>query len=274
MIRAAVKCGLALAAGLFFPNMPAVAQVQQLAELANRLDKEIKPIKPHLIAVVDLRPPYGTNMPQGHYFSWLLSTILETQHKKKLTVADHPAFDADLVRLHLTPEALVPGDSLHAAAPQIGADLLITGTIEKRGSFYFLQLTPVHLTNSETLGTLTLSIEDNEFFESMLRPFPSNVPRFSGRQKPAGSSGPSCIYCPDPSYTDPARSAKINGTVILGVLISATGEPTQIRPEKLIGYGLDEKAYEAIKKWRFRPARVDGSPVPVIVPVEVTFRIF
>jgi outer membrane biosynthesis protein TonB len=61
----------------------------------------------------------------------------------------------------------------------------------------------------------------------------------------------------------------------MSVLISPSGEPQQIRPERLAGYGLDEQAFNAIKKWKFAPAtsRTDGKPVAIIVPVEVTFRL-
>jgi TonB family protein len=58
-------------------------------------------------------------------------------------------------------------------------------------------------------------------------------------------------------------------------LISANGDLQQIRPLRLLGYGLDEQAFNAIKKWKFKPAtREDGTPVATIVPVEVTFRLY
>ena len=59
------------------------------------------------------------------------------------------------------------------------------------------------------------------------------------------------------------------------VLISPKGTAQQIRPQKMLGYGLDEQAYEAIKKWKFKPAmRADGTPIATVVPVEVTFRLY
>ena len=87
---------------------------------------------------------------------------------------------------------------------------------------------------------------------------------------------PRCVYCPDPSYNDLARREKIQGSCVLEVLISENGEARQIHPIRLFGYGLDERAYELIKTWKFKPARTkkDDTPVPAIVPVEVTFRLY
>ena len=62
---------------------------------------------------------------------------------------------------------------------------------------------------------------------------------------------------------------------IMLVLISPEGTAQQIRPQKMLGYGLDEQAYAAIKKWKFRPAHnSDGTFVATIVPVEVSFRLY
>jgi len=94
----------------------------------------------------------------------------------------------------------------------------------------------------------------------------------------AGVNGvgmPSCIYCPDPQYSDEARKAKYQGVVVLMVVITLEGRATNIQVVKSPGLGLDEKAIEAVRQWRFRPAvGPGGKPVPAQVPIEVTFRLF
>jgi TonB family protein len=95
----------------------------------------------------------------------------------------------------------------------------------------------------------------------------------------AGVNGvgvPTCIYCPIPNYTDKARAAKLNGTVVVQAVVTADGHAENISIVKghELGLGLDDSAIRAVSEWRFKPATgPDGKPVAVVVPVEVTFRI-
>jgi len=101
-------------------------------------------------------------------------------------------------------------------------------------------------------------------------------PALAGIARPGvnGVTVPRCAYCPSPSYTDEARLAKINGSVVLQVVVTANGRAENISVVKKLGYGLDQNAIETVKSWQFKPATgPDGNPVPTIVPIEVTFRI-
>jgi len=89
-----------------------------------------------------------------------------------------------------------------------------------------------------------------------------------------GVGYPSCAYCPQPLYSDEARKAKYQGTVVLQVVVLADGRPGNINVVKGPGLGLEEKALETVRTWRFNPAiGPSGKPVPVSVLVEVTFRL-
>ena len=94
----------------------------------------------------------------------------------------------------------------------------------------------------------------------------------------AGVNGvgvPVCLYCPIPQYSDEARKAKYQGTVVLQVTITTDGRAVNISVVKGPGLGLEEKAIEAVKGWKFKPAvGPNGKPVPTIVPIEVTFRLY
>ena len=89
-----------------------------------------------------------------------------------------------------------------------------------------------------------------------------------------GVGYPSCLYCPDPPYSDEARKAKFEGVVTLQAIIQLNGHATDIQVVKSAGLGLDEKAVDAVRTWRFKPAiGPDGTPVPTIAPIEVNFRV-
>jgi TonB family protein len=90
-----------------------------------------------------------------------------------------------------------------------------------------------------------------------------------------GVGVPVCVYCPIPQYTDQARKAKFQGVVILEVTITTGGKAINISVVKGPGMGLEEKAVEAVKGWKFKPAvGPSGDPVDTLVPIEVTFRNF
>jgi TonB family protein len=89
-----------------------------------------------------------------------------------------------------------------------------------------------------------------------------------------GISAPQAVSTPDPEYTEEARRAKTQGTCILWLIVDAEGHPRDIRVVRGLGFGLDAKAIEAVKQWRFEPAKKDGKPVNVQISVEVGFRLF
>ncbi len=89
-----------------------------------------------------------------------------------------------------------------------------------------------------------------------------------------GVSAPKKIYDPDPEYSEEARKAKYQGTCVLYVVVGPDGLPRDIRVSRTLGLGLDEKAIEAVKSWRFEPAMKDGKPVSVAINIEVDFRLY
>jgi len=89
-----------------------------------------------------------------------------------------------------------------------------------------------------------------------------------------GVSAPKEIYAPEPEYSEEARKVKHMGTVVLQLVVGSDGNPRDIRVVRTLGLGLDEKAIEAVRKWRFEPARKDGKPVAALVSVEVDFHLY
>jgi TonB family protein len=85
---------------------------------------------------------------------------------------------------------------------------------------------------------------------------------------------PRQIYSPPPDYSNEARKRKIEGVVTLAAVVTSAGQTTQIRVLTSRGYGLDEKAIEAVRKWKFKPATRDGVPVSVEMALEISFHLY
>jgi len=89
-----------------------------------------------------------------------------------------------------------------------------------------------------------------------------------------GISAPQAISAPDPDYTEDARRAKKQGTCILWLIVDSAGHPRDLKVVRGLGMGLDAKALEAVRQWRFQPALKDGKPVDVEISVEVEFHLY
>lgn len=86
-------------------------------------------------------------------------------------------------------------------------------------------------------------------------------------------SAPVLVTKVEPEYSEEARKAKYSGTVLLSIVVDANGLPRDIHVVRPLGLGLDEKAIEAVSRWRFRPGMKGGRPVATQAQVEVNFRL-
>jgi len=89
-----------------------------------------------------------------------------------------------------------------------------------------------------------------------------------------GVAAPQLIYAVDPEFSDEARRAKFQGMCVVTLIVDAQGNPQRVRVVGHLGMGLDEKAVAAVRQYKFKPATLQGRPVPVEVNVEVDFRIY
>jgi TonB family protein len=89
-----------------------------------------------------------------------------------------------------------------------------------------------------------------------------------------GTTPPRTIYAPDPEYSETARIAKYQGVMTLGMIVGADGIPRDVWVVRKLGLGLDQKAIEAVRRWKFEPATRDGELVAVHINVEVTFHLY
>ena len=89
-----------------------------------------------------------------------------------------------------------------------------------------------------------------------------------------GVGTPVCVYCPAPAYPEKDRAAKLKGRVLLDVTVTPEGKAATVVLIKGLGEGLDKEAIQAVKSWKFKPAKdATGEPVTVRVQIEVTFHV-
>jgi len=166
---------------------------------------------------------------------------------------------------------------------QIGATTLLRGTTENRGGPLRVQASLLSCLKDKVGPVEEFAFPDSgvESDLSPLEPFSKTLPALDSSSIPLvssagadGISSPSCLYCPNPNYTDPARAAKFNGTVIMAVTVSPEGRTIEARVARGAPYGVNETALKAMRDWQFKPAMREGAPVACTVMIEATFRLY
>ncbi len=108
--------------------------------------------------------------------------------------------------------------------------------------------------------------------DSTIESMPSGEKIFSMND---GINPPKILYQPNPSYTQEARDAKVEGLVVLEVIFRKDGKVDSLKVLKALGYGLDESAIRTIaEEWRFQPGTLNGKAVDVKAQIEVSFRLY
>jgi TonB family protein len=107
-----------------------------------------------------------------------------------------------------------------------------------------------------------------------VREMQEGAPKISAAYKPGeGISAPTVISKVDPEYTPQARFLRLQGTVMLRLVVDELGRPQDISLVRGIGFGLDENAVRAVRSWRFKPGASEGQPVATIATVELNYRL-
>jgi TonB family protein len=168
--------------------------------------------------------------------------------------------DAALSRIFLTPQ-----DRLADLVPDYWKPCISDGLVGKGNSCHF----PPEFASIP--GVALPANADAEPSTTSTGTAASSGPIF---RMPKGVSPPKVTSQHEPEFSDPARLAKFQGTMTLGLLVDTSGVPTNIHILSPLGCGLDEKAVRAVQGWRFRPAEKDGRPVAVEIAVEVDFHLY
>jgi TonB family protein len=86
-------------------------------------------------------------------------------------------------------------------------------------------------------------------------------------------TAPALLWKVEPEYSEEARKARLQGTVLLRVEINTRGQVQNVEVARGLGLGLDERAVEAVRRWRFRSGTAGGKPVVMTAVVEMRFQL-
>jgi TonB family protein len=196
-------------------------------------------------------------------------------------VEDRKAFSAYLKENWMGLDDLQSGAVCLTLARSMGGAGIVRGTIETEADQQLLiSLRTDGLGPSWTVDAkfpVTAELQDlmNQPAISFARS-PDAVKTEPGILQPGvnGVSLPVCEFCPSPDYTDLAREAKYRGTVELSLIVTKEGSVESVMVLKGAPFSLAEQAIEAVKKWKFKPAKLVGKSVSVRVPVDIEFQLY
>lgn len=268
---------LCLVASTAFLSSSASGQLSTLDKTSEQIAKKLKALKAHKVVVAQFTDLDGASSNQSDYVGAFFASLVK-YYANGLHVIEPAAFDKLLLEHSFKVHDISDAKVLKELGAILNFDYVLIGMLEKSSDGYNLRLTVRHASDGSVQFSENAFLQRTEFLDSFVERFPRAVNSSQNSMpygaKSEGVSPPMCVYCPDPLYSSLARALKIQGTCVFDVVISAEGRAVQLRPKKLIGYALDEEAFNVIKKWKFKAARKDGVPVSVVIPIEVTFRLF
>lgn len=245
-----------------------------IAAVSEQLARELRKIKAKKIVILEFHGPQQEVHPVG---KWLLDRISANLHaaEPRVQLVDRGEIKNGPSAQGSAPAVDVSGkDGVLDAGRTVQADAVVTGTFERVTDDVriTLNISSVRRPADKSVviaGSVPIS---DEMRALSTEPIPWS--RDIVRAGVGGISSPRCVRCPFPEYTDKARSAHFEGTVTLDVVVSANGDVESAIVVKTPGYGLEQKALEAVRKWKLRPAKgPDGNPVRTRVIVEMAFRL-
>jgi TonB family protein len=240
---------------------------------AQKISLDISRLDLHKVYVPDLVDNSGQRTVAGCYFGAAFSKLLAEKPKNFAIVArsdvhrylDNNGWtDADISR----------ADVISRLVAEFSLDAVLSGVISKDRDSYTMEFTIRDLSGQELSRT--------QYQEKTGPTFSANLPaegEVSGHNFYfAGLDGvtiPKCMRCPSPDYPGGKRSTRVQGSIVLSVLITADGKADHLHLIKGLDPDLDQMALDTVESWRFEPSRdPTGLAVAVRVPIEVTYKLF
>jgi hypothetical protein len=262
--------GLILCVASGFVNS-SLADSYDLDDVTKRLGTALTEAHIHEVTAADFVDAGGRVTLQGVFLSDRLLALLEAQKAFQRV-------DRSPLRQDVYSEKILTIDSFEKAernaARGLGAEGLIVGTIDQNAGYLSVTITALSVSTGQRINQWTISVARTPFLDDLAtHPIRPNGPIYVSGQN--GVKTPTCLYCPPPRYTEAARKNHVHGHVILSAIIEPSGRAVKIGEIRGLSDGLTEEAINVVQQWKFRPGHdAKGSPVPVMVSIEVVFRDF
>jgi TonB family protein len=257
---------LGIVLGLICSESAAASRVD-LDHLADQLGKGMAKEKLRSVTIADFSATDGKPSDLGWYLANRLSDSW-LRHGQEFRVLDR----AELRDAKVTADDLRSVEILQRLGNVWGVDSVVTGAVDALPDHYVVTAALRRVADGAVIVTASQTAPRSRILD-LLSPqglmggataFPSGI---------NGVGVPICLKCPIPQYSDKARKARLESTVVLSIVVSTEGRTARIAIVKDPGFGLTDQAIEAASEWEFKPAmNKEGKPVPTKVPIEMTFR--
>lgn len=197
----------------------------------------------------------------------------------KFSVLERGRITESLAKKGLTPDNVRDADVALWVAEDLGVRPVVFGALAESGDHLSVEIDCYSVKSGKRIdGAKTTWLISDEMRKLVSQIVEYPKPESDSGIPTAAKNGytfPNCAYCPQAAYTGEAVKDRVQGTVILKVVVGTGGKADDIVVKKPLRDGLTEKAIEAVKSWKFTPALgPDGKPAAVQQVIEVTFHLF
>jgi TonB family protein len=248
---------------------PAYAQDKEkdIDHLAGQLAESLATTNVKKILVLDFNAPDQSLKDAAKFVTARTALALGNQ-KQEFKIAEQSHLSSSQAAKLPPPGAPLSNDVLEVFRQL--ADAVVTGSLlQNTPDTVTVAVEVSHVVTGERLAAFEMPIPRSMLPDTL--DSPESSPMVPGQDN---VNIPRCMDCQNPQYRAETRARGRQGTVNLQVIVSEEGRALQIGVIKMLGYGLDEIAIEAVRKWSFEPTAKAGRPIPVILPIEITFRLF
>lgn len=234
-----------------------------------------------IVLILNFKLSSGLTSPLGIQLADAVAKELAAQ-QAGIKIIERSRFRAYLAKERI-PDALLNNiEAMRWLGRQLGATAVLNGTTEVRGETLRVEAGLFSCQKEKAGPPERFSLPSSDF-ASALTPVDSFPKDFSPSEEAStpliqraglnGITSPVCVHCPDPNYTDPARTVKFNGNMMLEVTVSGEGRTFDAKVVQGLPFGLNESAIKTLSEWQFKPATREGQPLASRLMIEVTFRL-